>query len=51
MTRALSVLLVVLGLGVIARTLAEGVGGGVGLALGALLVAAGIGRLLLGRSN
>lgn len=51
MTRALSVLLVVLGVGVIARTLAEGIGGGVGLVLGALLVAVGAGRLLLGRSS
>ena len=49
MTRALSALLVVLGLAVIARTLAAGVGGGVGLVLGALLVAAGAARLYLMR--
>jgi hypothetical protein len=40
-TAGLSILLVVLGLAVIARTLAAGVGGGLGLMLGAMLVAAG----------
>ena len=51
MTRAISVLLVVIGAGVIVRTFVEGLGGGVGLLLGALLVAAGAGRLYLGRSG
>ncbi len=49
MTRAVSVLLVVVGVAVIARTIAAGVGGGIGLLLGALIVAAGAGRLYLGR--
>jgi hypothetical protein len=44
-------LLVLIGAGVIVRTLVAGVGGGVGLLLGALLVAAGAGRLYLGRSG
>jgi hypothetical protein len=44
-TRALSVLLIALGLAVVARTLAEGIGGGVGLLLGALLVVVGSLRL------
>jgi hypothetical protein len=48
-TRAVSVLLVVVGVAVIARTIAAGVGGGIGLLLGALIVAAGAGRLYLGR--
>jgi hypothetical protein len=43
------VLLVVVGVAVIARTIAAGVGGGIGLLLGALIVAAGAGRLYLGR--
>jgi hypothetical protein len=50
-TRVISILLVLIGAGVIVRTLVEGVGGGVGLLLGALLVAAGAGRLYLGRSG
>jgi hypothetical protein len=41
--------LVVLGLAVIARTVAAGVGGGLGLLLGALLVLAGALRLYLAR--
>jgi hypothetical protein len=45
MTRALSVVLIVLGLAVVVRTLAEGVGGGVGLLIGTLLVAVGSLRL------
>lgn len=51
MTRVVSVLLVVIGVGVIVRTILEGVGGGIGLLLGALLVAAGAGRLYLGRTD
>ncbi|MBA2568727.1 MAG: hypothetical protein H0V11_05210 [Actinobacteria bacterium] len=46
-TRALSLLLVVLGLAILARTAAEGVGGGLGLLLGALLVLAGALRLTI----
>lgn len=51
MTRAVSVLLVVLGIVVIVRTFAEGVGGGLGLVLGACILAAGLGRLYLARSG
>ncbi len=39
-------LLAALGIAVIARTLAAGVGGGLGLVLGALLVAAGVLRIV-----
>ncbi len=48
-TRALSALLVVLGLAVIARTAVEGAGGGLGFVLGALLVLAGALRLTISR--
>lgn len=44
-SRVLSVLLVLLGIAVVVRTVAEGVGGGVGLLLGALFVVAGAARL------
>ena len=46
-TAGLSIVLVVLGLAVIARTLAAGVGGGLGLLLGGMLVAAGALRFYL----
>ena len=46
-TVALSIVLVVLGLAVIARTVQAGVGGGLGLLLGGMLVAAGALRLYL----
>ena len=46
-TAGLSILLVVLGLAVIARTLSAGVGGGLGLLLGVMLVAAGVLRFYL----
>jgi hypothetical protein len=46
-TAAISVVLVVLGIAVIARTIQSGVGGGLGLIMGALLVAAGALRLFL----
>ena len=46
-TAGLSILMVVLGLAVIARTLAAGVGGGLGLLLGGMLVAAGALRYYL----
>jgi hypothetical protein len=51
MTVALAWLLIVLGLIVIVRTVAAGVGGGLGLLLGALLVLAGALRLYLQRST
>jgi hypothetical protein len=44
---ALAGLTVLLGLAIVVRTLAEGVGGGLGLLLGGLLVAAGGARLYL----
>jgi hypothetical protein len=46
-TAVLSLLMVAVGLAVIARTVAAGVGGGLGLVLGVLLVAAGVLRLYL----
>jgi hypothetical protein len=46
-TIGLSVVLVVLGIAVIARTVQAGVGGGLGLLLGGLLAAAGFLRLYL----
>ena len=46
-TAAISVLLVLLGLAVIVRTIQAGVGGGLGLVIGALLLAAGALRLYL----
>jgi len=46
-TAAISAVLVVLGVVVIARTIQAGVGGGLGLIVGAMLVAAGALRLYL----
>jgi hypothetical protein len=48
-TLLLSALLVGLGVAAIVRTLLLGVGGGLGLLLGGLLVAAGAARLYLAR--
>ena len=50
-TKILAFLLVVLGVAIVVRTLAAGVGGGLGLFLGVLLVAAGAGRLYLLRRS
>lgn len=47
----MSVLLIVLGAAIAARTVFEGVGGGAGLLIGALFVAAGAGRLFLARRS
>jgi hypothetical protein len=47
--RGLALLLIALGIAVLVRTVAEGVGGGLGLLLGALLVLAGALRLYLSR--
>lgn len=44
-TRALSVLLILLGVAVLIRTAVEGVGGGLGFLLGAFFVLAGALRL------
>jgi hypothetical protein len=46
-TAAISVVLVLLGLAVIVRTVQAGVGGGLGLVMGVMLVAAGALRLFL----
>jgi hypothetical protein len=48
-TTILSFLLVALGVAVIVRTVTLGVGGGLGLLLGALLLGAGAARLYLAR--
>jgi hypothetical protein len=48
-SRALAVLLLVLGLAVIVRTLIEGVGGGLGLLIGGVLLFAGALRLYVSR--
>lgn len=50
MTRALAVLLIALGAAVVVRTILAGVGGGLGLFLGGVLIAAGAARLYLTRS-
>jgi hypothetical protein len=46
-TIAISLVVAALGIAVIARTLQAGVGGGLGLVLGGMLVAAGLLRLYL----
>lgn len=51
MTVALAWLMIALGVAVLVRTLAAGVGGGLGLLLGALLVLAGVLRLYLQRAK
>lgn len=50
-TAVFSALLVLLGAAIIVRTIAEGVGGGVGLLIGALFVLAGGARLYLHRQR
>jgi hypothetical protein len=47
----MSLLLMALGIAAIARTAQLGVGGGLGLLLGALLIAAGAARLWLARRS
>jgi hypothetical protein len=51
MTKTLALMLVALGVTIVVRTFAAGVGGGLGLFLGVLLVAAGAGRLYLLRRS
>jgi hypothetical protein len=48
-SRAFGVVLIALGAAVVVRTILAGVGGGLGLLLGVLLIAAGAGRLYLVR--
>lgn len=50
-TSVLSALVIVLGLAIIARTIAFGVGGGLGLLIGALFILAGGARLYLQRRD
>jgi hypothetical protein len=47
LARALAVLTILLGLAIVVRTMAGGVGGGLGIFLGALLILAGALRLYL----
>jgi hypothetical protein len=51
MTVALAWLMIALGVAVVVRTLAAGLGGGLGLVLGVLLILAGGLRLYLHRSR
>jgi hypothetical protein len=46
--RAISLLLVGLGLAIVGRTVAAGIGGGLGLFLGSMIVLVGAARLYLG---
>jgi hypothetical protein len=47
LARFLPLLVIALGIAIVVRTIALGVGGGVGLVVGALLVVAGVLRLYL----
>jgi hypothetical protein len=47
LARALPLLVIALGLAIVVRTIAVGVGGGLGLVVGTLLVLAGVLRLYL----
>jgi hypothetical protein len=47
LARALPLLVIALGIAIVVRTIALGVGGGVGLIVGTLLVLAGVLRLYL----
>ena len=47
LARALPLLVIALGIAIVVRTIAIGVGGGLGLIVGALLVLAGVLRLYL----
>jgi hypothetical protein len=49
LARIFAALMIVLGIGIVVRTIAGGVGGGLGLFLGALLILAGALRLYLSR--
>jgi hypothetical protein len=49
LARVLPVLVIALGIAIVIRTIAVGVGGGLGLVVGALLILAGVLRLYLSR--
>jgi hypothetical protein len=51
LARALAILTILLGIGIVVRTIAGGVGGGLGIFLGALLILAGALRLYLSASR
>jgi ascorbate-specific PTS system EIIC-type component UlaA len=50
-TLVLSGLIIALGIAIVVRTAAEGVGGGLGFLVGALLILAGAGRLYVQRRH
>jgi hypothetical protein len=50
-TLVLSGLIIALGIAIIVRTAAEGIGGGLGLLVGALFILAGAGRLYVQRRH
>jgi hypothetical protein len=49
LARILPLVVIVLGIAIVIRTVAAGVGGGLGLVVGALLILAGLLRLYLSR--
>lgn len=49
LARILAVVMILLGIGIVVRTIVAGVGGGLGIFLGALLILGGILRLYLSR--
>lgn len=51
LARVLAVVMIALGVGIVIRTIALGVGGGLGFLFGGLLVFAGVLRLYLSRSQ
>jgi hypothetical protein len=50
-TLVLSGLIIALGIAIVVRTVAEGVGGGLGFLVGALFILAGAGRLYVQRRH
>jgi hypothetical protein len=50
-TLVLSGLIIALGIAIVVRTAAEGIGGGLGLLVGALFILAGAGRLYVQRRH
>jgi hypothetical protein len=47
LARVLAIVMIALGIGILVRTIEAGVGGGLGILLGALLILAGVLRLYL----